>query len=60
MSGDAVVVVKCSTCGKTRDVRPGEIPAGGFPMCDRCYGPMMPRRAEGRLPTPTSTQQDHR
>lgn len=59
MSSDAVVVVKCSTCGKTRDVRPGEIPAGGFPMCDRCYRPMMPRRAVGRLLPETEGRNGH-
>ncbi len=35
-----VVVVKCSSCKKTREIGPGEIDADDFPMCDTCYLPM--------------------
>ena len=37
-----ILKVKCSGCGKTRDVKPGEIGPMDFPMCDECYMPMMP------------------
>ena len=44
-SKTVVVVVKCSGCGKKREIKPGEIKADDFPMCDVCYLPMIPVRA---------------
>ena len=43
----AVVTVRCVRCKTTRDIGPGEIPKGSYPMCDRCYMPMTP--VEARL-----------
>lgn len=39
------VTVKCISCGKKRDVGPGEIPAGDVPTCDDCYMPMVAVKA---------------
>jgi NAD-dependent SIR2 family protein deacetylase len=41
-----VVIVKCVQCNKRREIGPGEIPNGEVPMCDECYVPMVPVRAE--------------
>lgn len=45
---ERVLVAKCVGCGKTRDIRAGEIPAGDTPMCDTCFMPMVAERAEFR------------
>lgn len=41
-----ILKVKCSGCGKTRDIKPGEIAPMDFPMCDECYMPMMPEQVK--------------
>jgi len=40
-----VLVVKCPQCGKEREIKPGEIPEGDFPMCPDDGMPMMPKEA---------------
>jgi NAD-dependent SIR2 family protein deacetylase len=42
---DVKVTVKCIGCGKKRDIRAGEIPAGEQPMCDECGMPMIAEKA---------------
>lgn len=39
-----VMVLKCSGCGKKREVKPGEIHKDDFPMCDECFMPMLPQK----------------
>ena len=40
-----IVTAKCSGCGKMREIKVGEIPAGEHPMCDECYMPMIAESA---------------
>lgn len=39
------VKVRCVGCGATKDIGPGEIPAGDQPMCDIDFMPMVPVKA---------------
>lgn len=41
-----MITVKCTGCGKTREIKPGEVAADDFPMCDTCYMPMCPVKAQ--------------
>ena len=45
---DVTLTVKCLSCGKKRVIKPGEIDKDDFPMCDVCYMPMMPEKAEAK------------
>lgn len=36
----AVLTVKCTQCGKTRKIEPGEVSENDYPMCPICYMPM--------------------
>ena len=40
------VKVKCSACGATKEIGPGEIDDDDFPMCSKCYLPMTPVEAK--------------
>lgn len=40
-----IVIVKCSGCGKKREIKAGEILSGDHPMCDECYMPMIAESA---------------
>lgn len=42
------ITVKCSQ-GHTREIKPGEIGADDFPMCQQCYGPMFPVKATAKV-----------
>jgi hypothetical protein len=46
---EVVLTVKCTSCGKKRDIKPGEIDKDDFPMCDVCYMPMMPHQAKAKV-----------
>jgi hypothetical protein len=35
------VTVRCVSCQGTREVGPGEVPAGDIPMCPTCFMPMV-------------------
>lgn len=39
------VKVKCFSCKAERNIDTGEVAANDFPMCDKCYMPMMPVKA---------------
>lgn len=30
------VIAKCVSCGDKREIKAGEVPKGGMPMCDKC------------------------
>ena len=35
-----IVIAKCVSCSKKREIQAGDIPAGEHPICDECYMPM--------------------
>jgi hypothetical protein len=41
------VEVQCIMCKTKRDIKAGEIAPGDHPMCNKCFGPMVPTRAHG-------------
>lgn len=49
MKSEVIVTAKCVGCGKTREIRAGEIPDDEQPMCDICYMPMIAEKAERKL-----------
>lgn len=42
------VIVKCVACGTEKGIKAGEIPADEVPMCDKCFMPMVARKAKRR------------
>jgi hypothetical protein len=45
---ETVVIVECIFCRNQRVIKAGEVPAGDFPMCEKCYNPMVAIKAEQR------------
>lgn len=41
-----VLTVKCIGCGEKKDLKPGDVPAGEMPMCDKCFNPMVAESAQ--------------
>lgn len=39
------VKVKCVSCKSERTTGPGEVADNDFPMCDKCFMPIVPIRA---------------
>ena len=37
-----VVKTKCVQCGTVKDIHAGEVAPGDYPMCDKCFMPMVP------------------
>lgn len=44
-----VVIVKCVSCGYEKEVKAGEVPKDEVPMCDRCFMPMVPKKAVNKI-----------
>ena len=42
------VKAKCISCGATRDIGAGEVPADEMPMCHKCGNIMVAVRAEAK------------
>ena len=40
------VVVKCVACGEKREIKAGEVSKDEVPMCEKCFTPMVPVKAE--------------
>jgi len=36
----AMVVAKCIGCNARREIKPGDVPVGEHPMCEKCGMPM--------------------
>lgn len=45
---EAVVIAQCVACGARREIKPGEVPKGGMPTCDKCYCVMVAVEAKSR------------
>ena len=44
----ASVTVQCAGCKATKEIGPGEVAPGDFPMCSTCYLPMCAVEAKVR------------
>jgi len=42
------VTAECVVCGSRRDIKPGDIPAGETPFCEKCYSPMIAVKASAK------------
>ncbi len=42
------VIVKCVSCGATRQIKEGEIEEGFHPICSKCYSPMVAEEAQAQ------------
>lgn len=45
---ETVVIVECILCRNQRVIKFGEVPAGDFPMCAKCFNPMVAIKAKQR------------
>ena len=45
MGTETIVTAKCIACGKTREIKAGEIAKNDTPMCPQCYMPMLSEKA---------------
>ena len=36
-----IVIVKCVSCGKCREIYEDSVAYGDFPVCDECFNPMI-------------------
>lgn len=45
---ETVVIVECILCRNQRVIKAGEVSADDFPMCEKCYNPMVAIKAEQR------------
>ena len=45
---EAVVIVKCISCKRKKEVRAGEVAPGDMPFCDHCFNVCVAERAEVR------------
>ncbi len=43
-----VVIARCISCKKTREISAGEVEEGDMPLCMDCFSPMVVVRAEAR------------
>ena len=42
---EGYVIAKCVGCGNKKKIKPGEVPRGEMPMCDKCFMPMVADKA---------------
>lgn len=42
------VTAECIACKHRREIKPGEVPAGEVPFCEKCFNPMVAVRASAK------------